>query len=44
MFEVLDWRIETMPNRHHLVLVGKRDGLRPAMVGRVEESVAPATA
>ncbi len=38
MFEVLDWRIETIPNRHHLILVGKRDGLRPAMVGRVTDS------
>ena len=44
MFEVLDWRVETMPDRWHLVLVGKRDGLRPAMIGRVDavESVAVA--
>lgn len=39
MFEVLDWRVETLPERHHAVLVGKRDGLRPALVGRVVEAV-----
>lgn len=44
MFEVLDWQVETIPDRHHVVLVGKRDGLRPAMIGRVEEVTAPATA
>ncbi len=44
MFEVLDWRIETIPDRWHLILVGKRDGLRPAMIGRVEEVAAPAVA
>jgi SAM-dependent methyltransferase len=43
MFEVLDWQIETLPNRHHLVLLGKRDGLRPALVGRVRHA-APVTA
>jgi hypothetical protein len=44
MFEVLDWRIEAMPDRHNLILLGKRDGLRPALVGRVEAVAAPATA
>lgn len=41
LFEVLDWRIEACPDRHHLVLVGKVDGLRPALVGRVAD-LAPA--
>lgn len=36
MFEVLDWQVETLPDRWHLVLAGKRDGLRPALIGRVE--------
>ncbi|MFZ4689403.1 MAG: hypothetical protein ACOYLS_09205 [Polymorphobacter sp.] len=44
MFEVLDWQIQSVPDRHHVVLVGKRDGLKPAMIGRVEETVVPATA
>ena len=44
MFEVLDWQTETIPDRWHLVLVCKRDGLRPAMIGRVEEAPTPATA
>ncbi len=39
MFEILDWQVATLPRRHHLVLVGKRDGLRPAMVGRVTQPV-----
>ncbi len=36
MFEVLDWQVATLPDRWHLVLVGKVDGLRPALIGRVE--------
>lgn len=44
MFEVLDWRVETVPDRWHLVLAGKRDGLRPAMIGRVEAVEVAATA
>ena len=44
MFEVLDWQIDTLPDRHHVVLVGKRDGLKPVLVGRIEEAAVPATA
>jgi hypothetical protein len=44
MFETLDWQIETIPDRHHLILVGKRDGMRPAMIGRVVESTVTAGA
>jgi hypothetical protein len=36
MFEVLEHSIETVPDRHHLVLVGKRDGLRAAPIGKVQ--------
>ena len=36
MFDVLAWVIETIPDRHHLVLVGKRDGLRAAHIGAVQ--------
>jgi len=44
MFEVLDWQVQSLPERHHVVLVGKRDGLKPVMVGRVDEvgAVVPA--
>ncbi len=44
MFEVLDWQVQTLPDRHHVVLVGKRDGLKPVLVGRVEDVPVPATA
>jgi SAM-dependent methyltransferase len=44
MFEVLDWQVQTLPDRHHVVLVGKRDGLKPMMIGRVESSEIAATA
>ncbi|MFZ4109701.1 MAG: hypothetical protein ACOYKQ_04415, partial [Polymorphobacter sp.] len=44
MFEVLDWQIDTLPDRHHVVLVGKRDGLKPVLVGRIEEAAVQATA
>ncbi len=43
MFEVLASQVRTLPDRHHLVLVGKRDGLKPALVGRVE-AAAPVAA
>ena len=44
MFEVLDWQVATLPERYHLILLAKRDGLRPAMIGRAEASEVPATA
>ena len=44
MFEVLDQCIDTIPDRYHLVLVGKRDGLRPALIGTVQAASARATA
>lgn len=44
MFEVLDWRVATLPDRWHMILMGKRDGLRPAMIGRVATAEALATA
>ncbi len=44
MFDILDWQVETLPDRHHVVLLGKRDGLRPVMIGRVETSEAMAPA
>ncbi len=44
MFEAIEWRIETIPDRRHLVLVIKRDGMRAAPIGLVETSQAPATA
>ena len=44
MLEALDWQVETLPDRHHLILVAKRDGLRAAPIGRVEEVQVTATA
>lgn len=44
MFEVLDWQTESLPDRWHLVLVAKIDGLRPAMIGRVSEGLVTANA
>lgn len=44
LFEALDWQVETIPDRHHLILVVKRDGLRAAPIGRVEASHVTATA
>jgi SAM-dependent methyltransferase len=44
MFETLDWQIDTIPDRHHLILVAKRDGMRPAMIGRVVEATVTAGA
>ena len=43
MFEVLAWTIAALPDRHHQILVGKRDGLQPTMIGRVDAMV-PAAA
>ena len=40
MFEVLGWEVVSLTARYHLVLVGKRDGLRPAMVGAVDGAMA----
>ena len=44
MFEILDLQTTRLPERKCLVLIGKRDGLRPAMVGRVETAPKPAGA
>lgn len=44
MFEVLAWRVEAVPDRHHLILVGKRDGLRAAPIGEVRTRTVTATA
>ncbi len=44
LFEVHDWQVETLPNRHHVILVGKRDGLRSAPIGAVEVQDVPVTA
>jgi hypothetical protein len=44
LFEVHDWQVETLPNRHHVILVGKRDGLRAAPIGAVEAQQVTATA
>ena len=43
-FMPLDWQVETVPDRQHLVLVAKRDGLRPAPIGRVATHAVAATA
>ena len=44
MFDVLDHGIDTVPERYHLVLVNKRDGLRTAPIGAVQAVAARATA
>jgi hypothetical protein len=44
LFEVHDWQIETLPDRHHVILVGKRDGLRAVPIGVVEADQVAATA
>ncbi len=44
MFEVLDWQVQRLPQRHHVVMLAKRDGMRPALVGAAEPSRVPATA
>jgi SAM-dependent methyltransferase len=41
MFEVLEWRIELLPERHHVVLVGKRDWEKPALAGAAEAGMEP---
>lgn len=45
MFEVLDWQVEQLPERHHVVLLAKLDGVRPVLVGEAEPAfvAAPAT-
>ena len=44
MFEIHAQRIETIPDRHHILLVGKRDGLRTVPIGTVQAAGLPATA
>lgn len=44
MFEVLDWQIELLPERFHVVLVAKSDGVKPALVGAAETAMVPAAA
>ncbi len=44
MFEVLDWRIETLPERFHVVLVAKSDGVKPVLAGETEAAMVRATA
>lgn len=39
MFVTHAWQVMNLPKRWHLVLVGKRDGLRPTMVGPVKAVV-----
>ncbi|MEI6418955.1 MAG: hypothetical protein WCO82_07810 [Sphingomonadales bacterium] len=44
LFEVLDWRVETLPERHHMVLVAKNDGPSLRLVGAADAVTAPALA
>ncbi|WP_416908214.1 MAG: hypothetical protein ACMVO5_00895 [Polymorphobacter sp.] len=44
MFEVIEWRIELLPARFHVVLVSKRDGVKPVLVGAAEPAMVPAAA
>jgi SAM-dependent methyltransferase len=44
MFEILDWQVARLGAKTCVVLIGKRDGLRPAMVGQVESTGQPAAA
>jgi hypothetical protein len=39
MFVVHDWQIENLPDRWHLILVGKADGWRPAMADAAGSTV-----
>jgi SAM-dependent methyltransferase len=41
MFEVIDWCVETLPDRHHVVLVSKRDWQKPVMVGEADPVLEP---
>jgi SAM-dependent methyltransferase len=41
MFEVLDWRVETLPERHHVVLVAKTDWQKPVLVGAADPAMVP---
>jgi hypothetical protein len=43
MFVTHDWQVATLPKRWHLVLVGKRDGLKPAVAGHAETVAVVAT-
>jgi SAM-dependent methyltransferase len=43
MFEVIDWQIELLPERFHTVMVSKRDGVRPALVGAATAKTVLAT-
>ena len=44
MFEVLDWRVETLPERFHVVLVAKCDWQKPVMVGAADPAMQPGLA
>ncbi|WP_310496757.1 hypothetical protein [Sandarakinorhabdus sp.] len=44
MFEVIDWQVENLPERHHVVLVGKKDWEAPVMIGEAQTVMAPVTA
>lgn len=41
MFEVLDWRVESLPERHHVVLVAKTDWQKPVLVGAADPAKVP---
>jgi SAM-dependent methyltransferase len=41
MFEVLDWQVETLPERHHVVLVAKKDWQKPVLVGAADPAMQP---
>jgi hypothetical protein len=41
MFEVIDWRVETLPERYHVVLVAKRDWQKPVLVGEADPALVP---
>lgn len=40
-FEVIDWCVETLPERHHVVLVTKRDWQKPVLVGEADPVLEP---
>jgi len=41
MFEVMDWRVESLPDRHHVVLVSKRDWQKSVLVGAADPAMEP---
>jgi SAM-dependent methyltransferase len=41
MFEVMDWQVESLPERYHVVLVAKTDWQRPVMVGATDSALQP---